>query len=368
MAVSLDMRAANGSPQEPEEVIMRLSDWLSCEVIGSFLRQFPAKHRVEAARCACRIGVHCLWGWTTSQKQWSLEDLLEVTASIHPSFASNGRAVSPRPGEGAHRRPATADQVQTQPWAAPRAPESMRSAQADGASSFYSPDAAVTMPAWATGAPTQPSPQPGAMRPIQTASASTAGLSASRVPVRTSGSSSSTILRRRGTSQDSACPSSPTSAQDLHSIQPAGSTSSLPDARRQQTAVPVASRPVVAFTTAPRRPVPAPTAPAARSRVQRVGIQASPGRQGRVTAANMPRRVANSGHSGSVSRERNASPSGSPTPRTISPAPTGPPGGARISALGPPGVLRAGGPPRVSALKRHTLGGGPFTISQPRRC
>ncbi|CAE7946102.1 hypothetical protein AK812_SmicGene44635 [Symbiodinium microadriaticum] len=117
MAFPLEAQAGNGLA-EPEEVIMRLSDWLSCEVIGSFLRQFPAKHRVEAARCACRIGVHCLWGWTTSQKQWSLEDLLEVTASIHPSFASNGRAVSPRPGEGAQRRPATAEQVQTQPpWA-----------------------------------------------------------------------------------------------------------------------------------------------------------------------------------------------------------------------------------------------------------
>lgn len=337
---------------------MRLSDWLSCEVIGSFLRQFPAKHRVEAARCACRIGVHCLWGWTTSQKQWSLEDLLEVTASIHPSFASNGRAVSPRPGEGAQRRPATAEQVQTQPWAAPRAPESSRSA--DGAGSFYSSDASVTMPAWATSAPTQAAVQSGPVRQGQPASSSVSGLG-SRVPVRASGSSSSTLLRRRGSSQDAAFPcSAPASAQDLHGIQPAGSTSSLPDARRQPT-----TRPVVAFTTAARRPAPT-SAP--RSRVQRVGIQASPGRQGRVTAG-VPRRVANSVQSGSVSRERNASPSGSPTPRTISPAPNGPGGApaARISALGPPGVLRAGGPPRVSALKRHTLGAGPFTISQPRR-
>ncbi|CAE7801864.1 rluD [Symbiodinium sp. CCMP2592] len=160
MAFPLEAHVGNGLA-EPEEVIMRLSDWLSCEVIGSFLRQFPAKHRVEAARCACRIGVHCLWGWTTSQKQWSLEDLLEVTASIHPSFASNGRAVSPRPGEGTQRRPATADQVQAQPWAAPRVPESSRSA--DGAGSFYSSDASVTMPAWATSAPTQAAVQSGCL-------------------------------------------------------------------------------------------------------------------------------------------------------------------------------------------------------------
>eukprot|EP00439_Symbiodinium_sp_Y106_P057386 s1774_g8.t1 len=98
----------------------------------------------------------------------------------------------------------------------------------------------------------------------------------------------------------------------------------------------------------------------------------------RTTGSRDCRRVANCVQSGSVSRERNASPSsalrvesgGSPTPRTISPAPSGPggPPAARISALGPPGGLRAGGPPRVSALKRHTLGAGPFTISQPRRC
>lgn len=64
-----------------------------------------------------------LWGWTTSQKQWSLEDepfaalrtrvedLLEVTASINPSGAATAQGT-------AVRRP----EVVTQPWAAARAP------------------------------------------------------------------------------------------------------------------------------------------------------------------------------------------------------------------------------------------------------
>eukprot|EP00435_Cladocopium_sp_Y103_P009399 s2434_g2.t1 len=107
----------NGGIAE-EDVIMRLSDWLSCEVIGSFLRQFPQKHRVEAARCACRIGVTCLWGWTTSQKQWSLEDLLEVTASINPAGANGGGTRTASPRQVARRQ-----EVVAQPWAAARAPE-----------------------------------------------------------------------------------------------------------------------------------------------------------------------------------------------------------------------------------------------------
>ncbi|CAJ1452969.1 unnamed protein product, partial [Effrenium voratum] len=102
----------SGMPEE--DAIMRLSDWLSCEVIGSFLRQFPQKHRVEAARCACRIGVLCLWGWTTSQKQWSLEDLLEVTASINPNGSNGVRPPSPR----AEARRSAAQEVVTQPLGA----------------------------------------------------------------------------------------------------------------------------------------------------------------------------------------------------------------------------------------------------------
>ncbi|CAJ1346122.1 unnamed protein product [Effrenium voratum] len=226
----------SGMPEE--DAIMRLSDWLSCEVIGSFLRQFPQKHRVEAARCACRIGVLCLWGWTTSQKQWSLEDLLEVTASINPNGSNGVRPPSPR----AEARRSAAQEVVTQPWAAPRAPQAP---QADGRAPS---DPSMSMPAWATGQPTSCQHQPGAYyrrfsssrqgseEALQNQRAMRSPATSSRVPVRTAGSAN--LLRRRGTSQDSGPPSSAPSAKDLH-MRPDGSASSLPEAQNSvQTAVP----------------------------------------------------------------------------------------------------------------------------------
>jgi len=333
---------------------MRLSDWLSCEVIGSFLRQFPQKHRVEAARCACRIGVLCLWGWTTSQKQWSLEDLLEVTASINPNGSNGVRPPSPR----AEARRSAAQEVVTQPWAAPRAPQAP---QADGRAPS---DPSMSMPAWATGQPTSCQHQPGAYyrrfsssrqgseEALQNQRAMRSPATSSRVPVRTAGSAN--LLRRRGTSQDSGPPSSAPSAKDLH-MRPDGSASSLPEAPRRpaQTARPV----VTTFTTARRGTVP--TVP--RARVQRMGAQGSPTVRGRVEGAKT---------SVPVSRERGSSPSGSPgTPRTSTEPQNGTTAG-RVCAPSPGALRGAVGIQRVSTtMKRPSLGGtapGAYML-QPRR-
>lgn len=361
---------------------MRLSDWLSCEVIGSFLRQFPQKHRVEAARCACRIGVTCLWGWTTSQKQWSLEDLLEATASINPAANGGGtRTASPR-------QVARRQEVVAQPWAAARAPEARAPyAESHRVSSRAQPSGSTSsMPVWANGGSSGGSQGRGAIKsPQRHGSEETLSQrqtrsptqSAQRIPVRTlPGTGPQSAPRRRGTSQDSGhgpmatMASAPGSAKDLHGIHPDGSTASLPEARGHRSQ----ARPLVTFTTGasqPRRPMPTqpmgstgpgPTVP--WTRVQRV-VQAaasspSSGNSGH-RGRNGYRRIGQSqspdGHS--ASRERQ--PSGSPgTPRGESHEPNVGPNlgfsGGRILAP----TTTAG--PRVTTqapLKRHTLG-GPF--------
>lgn len=352
---------------------MRLSDWLSCEVIGSFLRQFPQKHRVEAARCACRIGVLCLWGWTTSQKQWSLEDLLEVTASINPIHSNGGmRTSTPRE---VNRR----SEVVAQPWAAAQAPEPRG----------VSPKEARPPPVQESAAPTwtgersassQQGRSPGLNSSRRYGSEETLktlnqrpsrSAQNARLPLRAVGSSVSN--RRRGTSQDSAPPSAPASAKDLR-IHPDGSTASLPEARRPMTS----GRPLVTFTATGARRAPATGTAAATATATASGPALSS-----VAASTVPRRATvqrmvppqaspNQGHRGrngfrrvsssslGASRERQSSPSGSPgTPRT-STEPTVALGGRVFAGtLGGAHALS-----KVSALKRHTLGG---TLNASRR-
>eukprot|EP00435_Cladocopium_sp_Y103_P036689 s2657_g9.t1 len=197
-----------------------------------------------------------------------------------------------------------------------------------------------------------------------------------RIPVRSvPGTGPQSAPRRRGTSQDSGhgpMASAPGSAKDLHGIHPDGSTASLPEARGHRSQ----ARPLVTFTTGAsqsRRPMPMqPTGPAApgptvpRTRVQRV-VQAAASSPGSGNSGhrgrNGYRRIGSQSPDGhSASRERQASPSGSPgTPRGESrPEPNLGPNlgvsGGRILAP----TATAG--PRVTTqapLKRHTLG-GPF--------
>lgn len=344
-----------------EDVVVRLSDWLSCEVIGGFLRQFPQKHRVEAARCACRIGVTCLWGWTTSQKQWSLEDLLEVTASINPQQNGGGtRTASPR--EAPRRQ-----DVVAQPWAAARAPEARVPAVA---SSRASPEVVSSTMPFANGSSGGNQGSRGAIKsPQRHASEETLNQRPMRSPLQNSqrgvqrsygtGATAAVGPRRRGSSQDSG-------VKDLHVMHNA-STASLPDRRPSNQA-----RPAVTFTTARRAgvssAVPLPgTAAVPRTRVQRVVQAASPsGHRGR----NGYRRVGQSqspeGH-GNASLERPSSPSASPgtPPRHAVPvsAPQMVAGGRMLVPTLTVNGSGPGIPPRVTTqapLKRHTLG-GPFT-------
>lgn len=360
---------------------MRLSDWLSCEVIGSFLRQFPQNHRVEAARCACRIGVTCLWGWTTSQKQWSLEDLLEVTASINPAANGGGtRTASPR-------QVARRQEVVAQPWAAARAPEARAFQHAEShRSSRAQPSGSTSMPVWTNGSGSQgrgaiKSPQRHGSEETLSQRQTRSPTGSQRIPVRSGppGTSPQSAPRRRGTSQDSGhgpMASAPGSAKDLHGIQPDGSTASLPEARGHRSQ----ARPLVTFTTGtsqPRRPQPMGAAPGPpgppgptvpRTRVQRVaqaagsppgapGASGGSGHRGRNGYRRIGQSQSPDGHS--ASRERQ--PSGSPgTPRGESHEPNVGPNlgfsGGRILAP----TVTAG--PRLTTqapLKRRTLG-GPF--------
>jgi len=352
-----------------EDVVVRLSDWLSCEVIGGFLRQFPQKHRVEAARCACRIGVTCLWGWTTSQKQWSLEDLLEVTASINPQQNGGGtRTASPRQ---APRR----QDVVAQPWAAARAPEARVPAAEvppRPAASRTSPEAVSSTMPFANGSSGGNQGSRGAIKsPQRHASEETLNQRPMRSPLQNSqrgpqrsygtGATATVGPRRRGSSQDSG-------VKDLHVMHNA-STASLPDRRPSNQA-----RPAMTFTTARRAGVSSAVqlpgnanAAVPRTRVQRVVQAASPsGHRGR----NGYRRVGQSqspeGHATSVSLERVSSPSGSPgTPRQHAVPVSAPQMAAGGRMLVPTLTVNgtAPGAPRVTTqapLKRHTLG-GPFT-------
>ena len=361
-----------------EDVVMRLSDWLSCEVIGGFLRQFPQKHRVEAARCACRIGVTCLWGWTTSQKQWSLEDLLEVTASINPQQNGGGTKSTASPRQAPRRQ-----DVVAQPWAAARAPEARVPADVNrpvAPRTSSGPEAvSSTMPQFANGSSGGNQGSRGAIKsPQRHASEETLNQRPVRSPLQnsqrgpqrsygtgaTATGATATVGtgKRRGSSQDSG-------VKDLNVIHNA-STASLPDRRPSNQARPSA----MTFTTARRAGVSSAVqlpgnanAAVPRTRVQRVVQAASPsGHRGR----NGYRRVGQSqspeGHGNSVSLERVSSPSGSPgTPRQHAVPVSAPQMAAGGRMLVPTLTVNgtAPGAPRVTTqapLKRHTLG-GPFT-------
>lgn len=87
-AVAMEPPTLHNTPSAPiGDTVVHLADWLSCALLGGFLRRFqtgPA--RAEAARCACLVGVVCLERWSAdgeaSGLQWALEDLLELAAGL----------------------------------------------------------------------------------------------------------------------------------------------------------------------------------------------------------------------------------------------------------------------------------------------
>eukprot|EP00931_Biecheleriopsis_adriatica_P027383 TRINITY_DN16487_c0_g1_i1.p1 TRINITY_DN16487_c0_g1~~TRINITY_DN16487_c0_g1_i1.p1 ORF type:complete len:494 (-),score=89.71 TRINITY_DN16487_c0_g1_i1:3-1484(-) len=406
------------------DAVIHLSDWLSCEVMGPFLRQFPHKHQVEAARCACRIGVHCMQEWWVNQKSWSLEDLLEIAAAINPGRPTNGQGLHPptprateekeRRLQANQRRSRSNSEVVAQPWAAPRSELS----QADGEFVVYTPESAAPAPtnaysAWWAEAATAPAvsaaagevslqtpPQllrnplrhgdPSAgdrQQDANTQRSSRAYTNGTRLPLRTERSLAATATHRRGSSQDSATPSSAAaSSKDLHGIHPDGSASSLLSeaAPRRQVAVNRNSVASAAAVAAARRATAA-GGPAVHKGVRRSVAQAAPNAPRGRTAAGpasvgtrrAPRSPASSAASrdgGSVSAasrdDRGSSPSSPGTPRRGSQLTPDYLRSRVAAALAPSkGAGRGAGapPPRVACGKKHTSGGQAGVVRRSRR-
>lgn len=95
---------------------MHLADWLSCALLGNFLRRFstgPA--RAEAARCACLVGVVCLERWSAEGQatgmNWTLEDLLELAAGLVSGVDISGVGLGTSAGSQIKRQTSYAAQA-----------------------------------------------------------------------------------------------------------------------------------------------------------------------------------------------------------------------------------------------------------------
>jgi len=80
MAVG-DLEEESGGPSDS----IRLTDWLSCQVLGAFLQRFARGNaRAEAARCACLVGVIVLERWAADGQtaEWTLAELLDLASGL----------------------------------------------------------------------------------------------------------------------------------------------------------------------------------------------------------------------------------------------------------------------------------------------
>ncbi|CAE8743976.1 unnamed protein product, partial [Polarella glacialis] len=262
-----------------EAQFIKLNDWLSDEVIRGFLMQFPPHQRVEVARCACRIGVHCLGGWNAGGQPWTLEVLLSTAGGLNPGspVAANGalglsstgtsastpaagtedldgssrktsksspeRGLRASGGEPANvqRRSRGAENLAAQPWAAPRMAAQDEHVVYKPEMGQYAVAEAPTHPSWCA----EPGTVVRTASPVSTEGRATVPEATLRTPPQqlrgtlhqrgTSASRSSQVPTRNGVPLRCAAESKPGATPWSADLRPQDSASSLSEAaaRRQ---------------------------------------------------------------------------------------------------------------------------------------
>lgn len=319
-----------------------LRDWMSNDkTIDSFMRQFPSKHRREAARCLCLVGIVSMKeAIDTGFEMNGLQRLLELT-----SFLVQGKT---RPGTEASSLPQVETRIAQPSWAAPRI---SAGAWHDGKStSCHQRAVELTAPVhtnvlWADNS-SIPHSQTVIRAEVNTAfDASIASATSS-----TTASSSRHQPDRRGLSAGAA------QEKSASSLPEAAPTTRRPLATARGPASPLTTRRSLATNTATSNTSSMPQQSTRKSINQQVNSAPLRGR-----AQDTSRGTARLSQSGSVSSRdggsvtsRTSSAPGTPR-RTLKSSRQLTPQGGRLAAS--TGSLRGGAPPPRVSTKRLSLGG-----------
>lgn len=324
-----------------------LRDWMSNDkTIDSFMRQFPSKHRREAAHCLCLVGIVSMQEVIgTGFEMNGLQGLLELT-----SFLVQGKS---RPGAEVTREQASPlPQVETriaQPsWAAPRI---SAGAWHDGTStSCHQRTVELTAPVHTNVLWSDTSSIPHSQTTIRAEVITPSDASTASATLSTTASSSRHQPGRRGLSSGAA------QEKSASSLPEAAPTTRRPLATARGPASPPATRRTLATNTATSSTSSMPQQSIRKNINQQVNSAPSRGR-----AQDTSRGTARLSQSGSVSSRdggsvtsRTSSSPGTPRRTLKSSRQLTPPGGRLAASTG---SLRGGAPPPRVSTKRLSLGG-----------